>query len=58
MKLFIRRDDRKSKQLEKKKKIRELENRRDQLIDKGFLNRAKATESQISQLKRELYSLS
>jgi hypothetical protein len=50
-------DTRKKKQLEKKKQIRELECRRDQMVDAGFLNRAKATESQISQLKRELSNL-
>ena len=42
---------------EKRAKIKELESKRDQLVDHGFTNMAKSIENQIRNLKREVDKL-
>ena len=42
---------------EKRAKIKELEMKRDQLVDHGFTNMARSVENQIRNLKREVDKL-
>ena len=47
-------DTRMRRRLQKQDEIRELEKRRDKLVDQGFLNRATAVENQISLLRKQV----
>ena len=45
------------RRIQKKDMIRQLESRRDMLMDRGFVNRAKAIENQIRVLKRDVRNI-
>ncbi len=54
VKLWIKADTRKRRVMEKQKEIRMLQSRRDQLIDHKLFTRAKAVETQIFQLIKQV----
>ena len=56
--LPFKKDTRKKREIAKRQQISKLETKRDLLMDRGLLNRAKETENQILALKRDVDHIS
>jgi len=56
--LPFKKDTRKKREIAKRQQISKLEAKRDLLMDRGLLNRAKETENQILALKRDVDHIS